>query len=170
MKKCCVCGNDCDSQEAPILFIGQNDDYKEICDKCAMHMDTIAENVDNQNVRKAVGYFEGNLNFIEDLEVKEFLKDMILKKKKTFNTNNTIQNYTVAENDSIWIKGLKFIAWMVFISIIITGMILGVAIGDGIGFLIFILSFPVAFLVVAVFMVCLDNASDIRCIKNSICK
>lgn len=46
---------------------------------------------------------------------------------------------------SIWIVGLKFIAWLVFFAIIILGIVVAINADEEVGFLFFLASVPIAF-------------------------
>ena len=63
---------------------------------------------------------------------------------------------------SIWISGMKFVAWIMFFGMIIAGIILAVATeSGGLGFLIFVAAVIIAFLSVAMLMIFLDLAKNI---------
>jgi hypothetical protein len=73
-------------------------------------------------------------------------------------------NVNAVQGGNVWISGMKIIAWIAFIGIILCGVLLGVSLGQGsaaIGFVVFIASVIVAFLSVAMLMIFLNLAQDV---------
>lgn len=171
MKKCCICGNGNLKEDADILFIDKNGNYKEICDKCSSKLEITEKNENNKEVRMAIRYFKNYIDESEDYEVIEFLNKLIDKidnpKPATISPSNQSEN---TQYSSIWIKFFKALSYLIFITVIIIGIVLGVSIGDFSGFGIFLLSIIIAFMLVGGIMIYLDIASDIRTIKNTINK
>ena len=70
--------------------------------------------------------------------------------------------------ESIWISGMRIIAWISFVAVIIGGIVLGVEIGGGMGFITFIAALIIGFISVAGTMIFLDMALDISEIKRTL--
>jgi len=189
MKKCCVCRNALTDQPA-VLFIGKDDELKEICPKCEKMADALTESDDADSIKSAVNYFYTCLKSATDPEVAAFLKEAIrsnsdvvreveeLKVKSSpVDTSKTVDYFSEKEHKgksggSFWIDGLRIVTWITAIAVIISGISMAAIFfrtntneGYGIGFLIIIWTLISAFLSVAWTMVLLDAAQDISEIK-----
>lgn len=166
-KKCCLCGSELNRNDTSVLFVGGQDDY-EICNNCDSHISAIETAQTRNEIEYGITYLKYRLKDISDVKVKAFINNMIHEYSDVLNnsqTINMIKNNIGDTNSGIWIKGLKAVVWLVFITIIIAGIAFGVAQGGGLGFVLFLAFLIGAFLSVAGMMVLLGAAEDIRAIR-----
>lgn len=163
--KCCICRSNEIRDNSPILFVGEDGDYKELCDNCALKMESF-----EKNDFKARAYFKNILPHIIDKDVKIYI-EQLLSDSDEQGVSKNVREMNAAEtgnSKSIWVVGLKFIAWLVFFAIIILGIVVAINADEEVGFLFFLASVPIAFFTVAGIMIYLDIAADIREIKNEL--
>ena len=190
MKKCCICRNVITTEEPTILFIGQNGDEKEICPECEKQINIVMESENPKDIKSAINYLYTCENDASDEEVASFLKEAIESNSSVVGEqeekqakNNPVnisqkRDYFVekqyveeTENiGSLWISGMKILAWISFFSFIIGGIVLAAVLlleetGGGFVFLVILISMIGAFLSVAGIMIFLNMASDISEIK-----
>lgn len=166
MKKCCICGDDINTETPAILFVGKDGETKELCDSCADKTEILETSSDGSVERKrAVDYILLRCANSNDAEVNDYINKFI---PKITPTENGIEN--MFYETSIWIKGLRAITWIMFIAIIIAGLCLGIAVDEGflIGFLFFLGGIVTAFFTSAGMMIFLDMVSDISEIKQTL--
>lgn len=70
--KCCICRSNEIRDNSPILFVGEDGDYKELCDNCALKMESF-----EKNDFKARSYFENILPNIIDKDVKIYIEQLL---------------------------------------------------------------------------------------------
>lgn len=164
-KKCCICGSPKMGEAAPVLFVGEKGDLKEICSECELKMDILQRSVSDKDIREATNYFLYKMQYTTDREVKNHL-DSILDRRAVMPESGG----AYVSNGNIWRSGIRLAAWLMFAGIIIAGIALaagiGSALGKGFGFLIFLISIPVAFFSIAGIMIYLDMASDIAAMRE----
>jgi len=165
---CCLCGSTEMGEDEAILIVNKNGECKKICSKCSVQVENIETSSDNSTIKTAVGYLKSHLKNISDYDVSKYINDIIKKNEISDDDVGTVGNYI--QSGSIWISGLRIVAWLLFAMVLIAGIIIGVLIGDVIGILIFFASIPLAFLSIAGLMTYLDIASDISVIKSELIK
>ncbi|MGI6695124.1 MAG: hypothetical protein ACOX6O_02640 [Christensenellales bacterium] len=192
MKRCPIC-NGFVVQEAPmILFFSQKtNDEVLVCPFCEKHLNSIMESEKPNEIRAAINYFYNHVSKIEDEETQKFVYELIdnnasivkqlEQEKQQVEYQNehrdffsdTHRSINTESNSDFWISGLKGFAWFVFASILLCGILFSIPAfntyhGETIGFVILILAFVLAFLTVALLMVFLNMAKDIRAIRNNL--
>lgn len=173
-KTCCICGKTGLKNDCGILFIDENNNEKNICEKCAKYIDDIDKRNNDDDVKTAVKYFRNMVNKIEDEKAKGTVMELIGKDNRGSVSNQQQYKYNKQLNQidnkissgSVWINGLKVAAWVIFAFIFIAGFFWGFDVGEAKGVLIAVSSFAVAFFVLSGMMVYIDMAADIREIKE----
>lgn len=168
MKQCCICGAEISGDSTASLFIGDDGNYRDLCAVCENKMNSVYAAETAEEKRKALVLMKSLAGKTTDMGTKSFLKGLIGTyeyEEETYSDASVSLNPIGAD---IWIKGLKFLAWIVFAAIIIAGTVLGIAFGSGLGVLIFFISVLLAFLSVAGIMVFLNMAENIMEIRNAI--
>lgn len=179
MKKCCICGREITLDNPPILLPYGAEVSSHLCNECEKCIEVLETDSGISVKRKAKNYLSTYFKNIKSTEVlnqlQSIIEESLPQETKTYSENyqsgSSAHNQRVSHS-TIWISGLRILAWLMFIAIIITGIALGVIIGGdgdaGIGFLIFLASVIVAFLSVAGMMIYLDIASNIIIITKKL--
>jgi DNA-directed RNA polymerase subunit RPC12/RpoP len=113
----------------------------------------------------------------DDIICDECHNKIVLKRAEKDRQNNDSQDYTAPSvslqpaTTSGWIKGMRIFAWIAFIAIIIGGIVMSVPFWGNSeplqGLVIMVAGFVSAFLSVALIMIFLDMAEDIKAIRNN---
>jgi len=166
-KKCDICGKEI-TEESWEYKINNNTNM-EVCKICKSHIENLKNKntVDKEEVRKSLTYIYPYYKVCNNQILSDYLKAIIESANSLF-LKNTQGNISQQNTSSPWITGMRIIAWITFFAIIIGGIVMAAIIGNAlIGFLIFIGSCIAAFLSVAVIMIFLDMAEDIKAIRNN---
>jgi len=189
-KKCGICGKTVSSDnKLQESYLG---DYIDMCTICRGHINTIKSEGNTEGISASINYFSSEISCKNKL-VCEALYKLIMKYagshisnkeefKQKYETINNMQiniqsidtkqnNISTQNKSSFWITGMKVFAWIMFFGISIGGISAGAILGDGEPILIFgcfIGSIILAFLSVAVIMIFLGMATDIKATRHSI--
>jgi len=169
----------------------------EICVVCKYHINNLKDNKNIENLKSSIKYFENKKipayldikdimdkavfninnppmtqsdseNYYKQYAARQNEKQMLPPPQTTYQ-QNSIEHFQQGKS-SIWIKGMRIFAWIAFIAVIIGGIAISVRFWEdnaAIGFVIVLGSFIVAFLSVAMIMIFLDMAEDIKAIRNN---
>ena len=158
------------SDEPAILFVGRIGDDKEICAACEQQLETLMESNNLKEVKEAISYLHSCSLSTGDSEVASFLTKRVEANRSMLEELEDEATKITSEHvGSIWISGMKVVAWITFFGTIFCGLMLTIKVGQedgGIAFLIFIGSIVAAFLSVAMSMVFLNLAQDVSEIKH----
>ena len=178
MEKCDICGNELLKNSA--TYETDNNEEVRVCKICENHIDTLQNSNNIENLKESKSYFSPYIKELANEEVLDFLKDIIkigtsfLKESKQDEQSNISKNYHNQSNirsniTSWWIRGMRIFAWIAFFGIIIIGLVISVPFWEDnashIGFVIIMGSFIAAFLLVAILMIFLEMAEDIKEIR-----
>ena len=177
MSNCCICHRETAQTDAPVLFIGENGDNKELCENCAAKIGSIY--LGGSGTKAAVGFLREKYGMITDNEVKDYIQELIDDVTKA----DVIEEKRLAEKNlaeaylpttKIWITAAKIIAWVMFGLMIISGIVIcgtvNESMDDGVGFVVFLIFFASAFLSVVSIMVFLGMAENLEEIKQILSK
>lgn len=168
--KCCVCGQEIVGADPAILFFGKRADEKYLCEGCEKKLEILSTGADIQRKRVLCAFFLERARRCGDLEVKEYLIDMLRSGGYEIpdDKQNDLQS-NVAESG--WIVLLRFVVWLEIIGGCIGSIVIGVGVGsvtrvEALGAGIAIIGIIVSFILSAAIMIFIDMASDIRYIRN----
>lgn len=185
METCSMCSRAIESSEPAFLM-----EESPICSKCEKQLAVFSSSYDPGEMKSASAYLfncserpstrrevsEYLLNLLQDNEA--YVSDIVAKaKSKTEKARHSAPSsfsYAAQKNanessaSSIWIKGMRLIAWVLFAAIVIAGVVIGFAAGEAwIGFLIVLGSVIGAFVSVAFIMIFLEMAENIKEIRDN---
>lgn len=166
MKTCRICGKEV-PDDCPILFIGEEGDYKEVCNYCADKV----EGVVVRNSLEAENFLKGKMGRITDKEVVNYLQKTF-KENVTMSNETSPVNYNTGINTEAWIKLLKTFVYIALaislLAAVVIGILVGSATNGGIGILVMLLIGILAVLGDAGIMIFLGVASDIVQIRKCV--
>lgn len=188
MEKCCICMRDLTDDDKATLYINENDCSRPVCNHCDHQLEKLLFSNKASLLNNAGQYFS---IYIQGYPLAPAVRQYLLEEltnigyyrpttsqpeQNAYTAQSNVSNYT--PSSTVWITGLKVIAWIVFIAIIIGGIALGMAISstytsgeEAAVFLIcFFVSLVIGFATVAGVMVFLNLAQDVHDIKHMLKK
>ena len=171
-KKCVLCKKELAENEK-VLFI--KDVENEIfCEICKNHINIIKNSAYEKDKIESVKHLNKYMATCGNSKAIKYLKNIINNNTSPLISQKEINNHEQSilpqNTSSGWIKGLKIGAWITVVVIIIYGIVTGLAAFEEdamTGIIIIIVSPITAFSAVALIMVFLDMAEDIKAIRNN---
>ena len=166
MEKCEICGYEADGIN--ILYIANKSNDIKVCSRCSNNINILIKSKDQYKKKTSENYLFSYTEKINNEKVLNYVKHII---ENSASNKNQQDNITNQNSTSGWITGMKIIAWITFVSVIIGGFILSAPFWKyeaGFGFVILLISCVVAFISIGFIMIFLDIAEDIKDIRNNI--
>ena len=169
MKRCCICNQEIQDENASIFCIGSDGEERPLCAQCEKHTQNLFDGTDEEQQNEEANYFAAYLPKIQDGEVKAVLLNQL--NSAGYKTQKQIQA-EARENDlaaKSWISHVR-----TFVSIgIILGILASIAVGIllirdisvFLGLVVMALGALFSFLFSAVIIIFLNMAEDINRIK-----
>lgn len=127
--KCCVCGQEIVSVDPAILFIGIRSDEKYLCEGCEKKLEILSTGKDYQRKQVLCAFFAERAKRNVDLEVREYLLDMLRSNGYEIPDDKQNNPQAVASENG-WITFLRFIVWLEIVVSCIGSIIIGAGIGN----------------------------------------
>lgn len=97
MKQCCICNNEIKNAEPAILFIGKNDNEKEICTECEKQINIMTNSNSINEIKSALNYLNPYALKNVDEEVSSYLKDVLEANSSVIDDYEINNRYTSCE-------------------------------------------------------------------------
>ena len=171
-KKCALCKKELAENGNVLIIKCYEGEDAILCGICKEHVDTIKTNAYEEDKKASVKYLNTYMTTCGNINVIKYLKAVISNNTSVWARQSNHSQSNIPQNSSSgWIKGLKVGAWITVAVIIIYGVIMGVVAfseDDAMtGVIIIIVSPVAAFSAVALIMVFLEMAEDIKFIRNN---
>ncbi|MDL2287984.1 hypothetical protein LJC32_01215 [Oscillospiraceae bacterium OttesenSCG-928-F05] len=177
---CSVCKSEDVHDDSAILFVDNQGESKVVCRKCETAVQAIIDEENGEEIRKAYDYLSNLFSDITNNEVKYYIANLLENvAQKKQEARQEAKAKEVKASEDIWIRTSKIIAWISFFVIFISGSIIGgylaafLSGGDNSGFLGFVfilISFVISLVFISGTMIRLNQARDIRYIRNKLDK
>ena len=183
-EKFAVCGEKL-PENATVLFVASDGNDVKICNVCKNHIDVLKSNNDDYELGgEQLSSYLQSAKYLNSFKKQIKNKEILINLKNFIDVEDSLiekiddENYSDQQPSSHWIKIMRIFVWITSVSIFIIGIILGInnswnyscllAFFDfPVFFTYFIISFIIAFFTLAMTMIFLDMAQDIKAIRNN---
>ncbi len=167
MGKCCVCGKELEDTASAVLFVGEDEKEKLICNDCNKRADDLFEGTNERKKAEAANYFAAYAEQVRDAEVRDFLSQAI-SDRGFMDVDEVIADPDEVESGAASL--LKICAYVVagvtILSSIVTGVVLGAFVGGFAGFVAAINGIVCAVMIASFCLVFLGMAKDAQATRN----
>ena len=135
MKKCCICGKTIIDEDAGALYAAGTDMYKDVCAECVAQLKAIADFETGRGAGNAARYFCRYVDSIEDLSVKNYVRNRIYRASGGNSTRKCGSDFPgPAERRKTgcgFESGFQFVAFVILAGLWLAGLVFAAASADG---------------------------------------